>query len=163
MAVKELPSKQELSKLLHYNPDTGLFSWVHGIRRGKPAFTATTAKGYKVGRFCKVMYYAHRLAWVMHYGKPPKGQIDHINGDPSDNRACNLRDVDGSTNIRNRGLQSNNTSGHTGVQWCKRRNRWKAVIVLGGKVRVIGLFRQKSDAIAARRNVAAENGFTERA
>ena len=43
----------------------------------------------------------HRLVWVLVYGRFPK-QIDHINGNPKDNRIENLREVNQSENDMNR-------------------------------------------------------------
>lgn len=47
-------------------------------------------------------YMAHRLAWLYVHGEWPRHQIDHINGDPRDNRLANLRDVPAATNNQNR-------------------------------------------------------------
>lgn len=72
-------------------------------------------------------------------GKPPRGrQVDHIRSTEecpdrkADNRKENLRFVTPAQNSRNRGLNSNNTSGHTGV--CLTRDkRWRAQIRKNGK------------------------------
>jgi len=45
---------------------------------------------------------AHRLAWLYMAGAWPSGVIDHMNGDPSDNRWSNLRDVTQAENNANR-------------------------------------------------------------
>ena len=58
-------------------------------------------------------------------GDWPNGVIDHINRDRTDNRWCNLRDVDYSLNSQNRGLQSNNTSGVVGVTWHNENQMWE--------------------------------------
>jgi hypothetical protein len=47
-------------------------------------------------------YYAHRVVWALHYGKFPNGVIDHIDGDPCNNRLENLRSVSQSENNTNR-------------------------------------------------------------
>ena len=62
----------------------------------------------------------HRMAWALYYGRWPS-QIDHINGDPTDNRLCNLREVSHSENNANRlwPWKPNARTGLPGV--CKRR------------------------------------------
>lgn len=48
-------------------------------------------------------YFAHRVAWALHYGKWPEHTIDHINRIKTDNRISNLRDVPQSVNNTNKG------------------------------------------------------------
>ena len=60
-------------------------------------------------------------------------EIDHINGDPLDNRRKNLRICTHAENMRNRKIFKNNTSGFKGVSWCKETNKWCAKCYLKRK------------------------------
>lgn len=78
--------------------------------------------------------------------------VDHINGNGLDNRLKNLRVCSHSENSINRTkIHSNNTSGITGVTWNKWNNRWEAVIGLKNERIHIGYYKEKEDAISARR------------
>lgn len=66
-------------------------------------------------------------------------ETDHINGDGLDNQRANLRECSVAQNQRNRGKQSNNTSGFKGVVFDKRYNKWQAAITLDGK-RSLGFY-----------------------
>ena len=83
----------------------------------------------------------------MSYGFAPP-YIDHINGVKTDNRLCNLREATISQNNMNRGLQSNNSSGSTGVDKIKN-GRWRARINVNKKEIHLGYFIEKSDALKA--------------
>lgn len=77
--------------------------------------------------------------------------IDHINHNPLDNRRCNLRICKQQENIMNKSIQSNNTSGVTGICWIKNRNKWLAQIYVNKKNKFLGYFNTKEEAIEARR------------
>lgn len=77
-------------------------------------------------------------------------EVDHINGNRLDNRRSNLRVVSHSQNAMNVPLSSKNRSGHTGVWWSPKRERWIAYIYDGGKRRTLGYFKDKESAIATR-------------
>ncbi len=87
----------------------------------------------------------------------PKIVVDHIyhnkNGDGRryDNRKCNLRICKQQLNTCNTKLRSNNTSGVTGVELDKRRNKWVASITYRKKTYYLGSFQHKEDAIMARK------------
>lgn len=72
--------------------------------------------------------------------------IDHINGDKTDNRKSNLRFCNAAENSANRGKQINNTSGYKGVTWSKNRNKWIAQIVSNGNYYNLGAYNCKHEA-----------------
>lgn len=81
-------------------------------------------------------------------------EIDHINGNPRDNRLINLRVVTRTQNMRNTRINKNNTSGVKGVSWYTSRNKWCAAIEIGRRKIHLGLFESIDDAIKAREDAA---------
>lgn len=138
----------DIFEVLGYDPKTGLFTWLEGTkmgRRGKGQVAGTLCNGYIHICYKRKFYYAHRLAWLYVYGKLPDGVIDHINGNKSDNRILNLRDVTNSQNLQNqtKGQRGNKI---LGVSWCKIKNKWRARIKADGKQLLIGYFDNTEDA-----------------
>ena len=72
----------------------------------------------------KKLFLVHQLIYYMVSNVEPLSIVDHINGDKMDNRFENLKLSNESLNQRNRKMQSNNTSGITGIYWDKDRNKW---------------------------------------
>lgn len=70
--------------------------------------------------------------------------VDHINGNPLDNRRENLRIASPRDNNYNKGLYSNNTSGYKGVS--KRGERYTAYIQVDGKKKHLGYFDDPKEA-----------------
>lgn len=88
----------------------------------------------------------------------PGQLVDHINGDPLDNRRCNLRIASPTENVRNVGQgQVNSPAGVIGVGWHAGRQKWQASIRVAGKLIYLGLFTEIEAAKAAR--VSAELKF----
>lgn len=77
-------------------------------------------------------------------------EIDHINGDPKDNRWANLRSVISAENAKNQKRRKDNTSGVCGVYWREDSRKWRAMIGHNGRLIRVGTFERKEDAIAAR-------------
>ena len=110
-----------LHELFDYNPVTG--GWTNKTNRGSRARVGHPAgsldkDGYVRIRISSIDYQAHRLAWAYVHGDFPEGEqpfIDHINGNPSDNRITNLKISSQAENNKNKKMKSNNTSGVTGV------------------------------------------------
>jgi hypothetical protein len=120
---------------------------------GKPALTAQTEAGYRHGcltfngKTCTL--YAHRVICALLHGRWPVNEIDHINGNRSDNTPSNLREATHIENGQNNSLHSNNTSGFLGVRWDRRRNKWKAEITVSRRRRHLGYFETAEAASAA--------------
>lgn len=163
-----MPDQSYLWSVLTYDPETGVLTWKpkSGSDRfiktfnsrfaGKPAFT-TMERGYQQGRIDGRLLYAHRVIWKLMTGDEPD-DVDHINGDRSDNRWANLRNVSRTENMRNRRLSDANTSGVFGVSktyW----GAWQAKIGNQNRTVTIGSFRTKQEAVIARKSAEMQLGY----
>lgn len=141
-------TREQASKHVSYCPETGLIRWKHQRKGGRAA--GEIAGGITPWEYWSVMieyrpYRAHRLAWLLYYGKWPDGVIDHINGDRLDNRIANLRDVDQAQNNANRKPRREN--GSKGVSLIC--GKWVARITVRGKLTQLGRFESEQEAAAA--------------
>lgn len=96
-------TQERLKEVLNYDEETGLFtrkSSLGGQRAGSVSGTERP-DGYRKIIIEGRGYYAHRLAWLYVHGKWPEYVVDHINGNPRDNRIINLRDVPRKLNQQN--------------------------------------------------------------
>lgn len=165
MAKRPLPTPTVLRQLLRYEPETGKLYWLerpdapawNRAHAGGEALTFKMSNGYLSGTVLARTVWAHRVAWAVHYGAWPEHQIDHINGDKTDNRIANLRDVTDAENKRNSPRYRNNTSGVSGVRWHEGRKQWRAFLAK----RQIGSFADYESAVAARLRAERENGYHE--
>ena len=154
-------TQKRLKEVLHYNPDTGLFTWIahrQGVKVGSSAGN-TTVQGYRIIGIDGKRYMAHRAAWLYMTGSWPKNQIDHINHIRDDNRIINLREVTHKENKRNQPINKNNTSGVTGVYWNKPLQMWHPKIMVNSKSINLGTFIDKFEAICARKSANNKYGF----
>lgn len=137
-----------------YNPTTGKFTWVKTSARGVAGSCAgfSTNRKYLRVSVKGIVVLAHRLAWFIHYGVWPSGEIDHVNGIRSDNRIENLRDVPRRGNGQNRSKAKGVTSKYFGVSWHARDRVWQVSIKLNGKVKYLGSFRNEEQARDAYRD-----------
>lgn len=79
--------------------------------------------GYRKVNFKYKKEAVHRIIFLMHYGYLPK-EIDHIDGNPSNNMIQNLREATRSEQCSNTKLRKDNLSGLKGISWDKNRNKW---------------------------------------
>lgn len=149
---------EELRKLIRYDAATGQ---LRSVRTGREVFTNVHHSGYLKGAIRGRTYTAHRVAMALHHGVWPEGEVDHLNGVRSDNRAENLRCVTKSVNQRNARRRSDNTSGVTGVAR-RKSGSWQAYINADGGRRYLGTFRTFDEAVAARQGACAAIGYTGR-
>jgi hypothetical protein len=158
-----LPSQAELRKLFRYDGQTGKLFWKYRPRwrfadaRQHKAWNTKYAykeafislcNGHLRGMYNGQRCYAHRVIWKYKTGEEPP-EIDHIDGDPTNNRWENLRAANRAINSRNMPQRKDNTSGVTGVH--ARGDRWITQIMDRGQVRHVGIYATKAEAIAARR------------
>lgn len=115
-------------------------------------------RGYRAVYFKGKIVKAHRLIWLHVYGRWPLGDIDHINGDRSDNRIDNLRDVSRKDNARNRARNCNNSSGVTGVH-LNQYGKWAAYITAGHRVKHLGEFTTLEEATMVRKLAEQREGY----
>lgn len=147
-------TRERVLELLEYNHDSGVFVWRKSLRgRVKAGDVAgfRRADGYIRITIDGQPVWAHRLAWFVSTGAWPNGEIDHINGNPSDNRIANLRDVNSRTNSQNATRARTRKNGGTliGAHWCKTWKRWKSSIGHNYTQMHIGWFDTEEQAHAA--------------
>lgn len=149
---------ESVRALLIYDPKAGTFTWrQRASNRPAGSIAGSKAKnGYVYIAFKKRLVLAHRLAWFYVHGEWPEQQVDHANGNRSDNSLGNLRLASQSQNSCNGALRSTNTSGFRGVSWSKGKNKWVASIVKDRKQYKLGYFATAEEAHLAYLKAARE-------
>lgn len=176
MAKEARPSVGRLLEVLTFNPDTGSLVWrrrnvadfpsirSHKIWNtrfaGKPALRSKRKDGYLVGSVDGAACYAHRVCWAMISGAWPVGEVDHINGDRTDNRATNLRDVGRGENTRNKQVGVRNQSGALGVM-LDHTGHYRVRISDNYKSIELGRYRDFDEAVSVRKAAEAALSYHE--
>lgn len=152
-----------LRELFSYSPESGLFTRrvtrAANAMKGDVAGKCLTKGGYSAISISGKLYLTHRLVWLYANGEFPSGEIDHINGNRSDNRICNLRDVTRHENCKNQKMRATNTSGVLGVSWCRVSSKWHSQMNSDGIKKCLGYYKYKWDAICARKSAEIANSF----
>ncbi len=171
-------TQEQLQRVLDYDPATGSLTrkaltaesfkacnrfsaearanmW-NGRCAGRPGFLQKTKNGYLAGVVYGQHLLAHRVIWALVHGEWPD-TVDHINGDKTDNRLCNLRAVSMKDQARNQRLSAKNTSGVMGVT--RLKGKWAANIGDGGARRYLGLYASFEEAVAVRRQAEKDLGY----
>jgi hypothetical protein len=135
------PPIAEVLRRVSYSPETGVFTAKvsAGKRAAGAALGYADANGYVKLSFNGKWVMAHRLAWTLCNGSWPRNEIDHINGNPSDNRIANLREATRSQNAMN-------TRRGNGLCWRPSRNKWQVLIKADGKSHFIGMLADRAKA-----------------
>lgn len=166
--------QEMLMKILRYDEKTGRLFWLPRPRdmfnaectfvswnrrnAGNEAFMQTNIKGYLAGKVMGKSVTAHRVIWCMAHGTYPI-QIDHIDGNKTNNLLSNLRAVTNAENQKNRPTQKNSSTGLNGVTFNKKLNKFQAYITINKRRVHIGTFETALDAQRARNLADFEHGF----
>ncbi len=157
---KPLVTQERLKELMSYDENTGLFTQI----KARSKIQVGDTVGYLYDGYIRTEiddrgYLVHRLAFLYMEGEFPPEEVDHINHDRSDNRMVNLRKATRGENQKNKTMQSTNTSGVTGVSWHKRIKKWHVYITVNKKIKQLGYFAERWDAICARKSAENKYGF----
>jgi hypothetical protein len=150
-----MPPIDALLDYIRLDEDTGKLFWVK-LKNKKYAVgteagvSQSHVRGYRGFGWDGKRYLTHRIVFFLHTGEDP-GElfVDHINGDPSDNRPANLRLATPSQNLMNMHRpMRNNKTGVLGVHWNNQNKSWCAKLSVGGK-QLCRFFQNFEDAVAA--------------
>jgi hypothetical protein len=138
-------SRTKPTTFLHYNPETGEFTWRTDCNKGiavEKAGLIDPSNGYLRINIWNVLYYGHRLAWLFSTGEWPESALDHINGIKTDNRISNLRLASQRLNARN--TLGRSKTGFKGVY--KDKKNFVAQICVDGRKKHLGTFDTPEEA-----------------
>lgn len=154
-----------LHELFAYCPISGTLTWkirpLHhfiGLSNWKAANARCAGKaagslngqGYLTVHIGGKNILAHRVIFAMNHGYWPSLIIDHVDGDRTNNRITNLREITNRQNVENqRAPSKNNTSGYLGVHFDKRRRKFVASIKIDRKAKFLGHFLDPQKAYEA--------------
>jgi hypothetical protein len=149
---KPLPPLSRVKELVRYDASSGKLFWLKSVARWiKPGDEAgTKVKNATDITLDKITYRAHRIIWLLMTEQGPGHEIiDHIDGNPHNNKFENLRLATHHQNQCNQKRRSDNTSGLKGVSWSEERKKWQAGISVKGKRIALGRFNTKEEAYLA--------------
>jgi hypothetical protein len=136
---------------LHHFVDEHAQKTFNSIRPGKRAGGVTD--GYMEVRMTLSGVKVHRIVFVMHHGFLPD-EVDHIDGNPLNNRIENLRAASRSQNMRNTRTQRRTRTGVKGVSI--KGKRFCAFIIKDDRQLHLGMFDTLEQAAAARKQAERE-------
>ena len=149
-------TQARLKELLHYDPETGLFTWLVSVGRCRKGSLAGSvmSRGYIRIKVDGVDYLAHRLVFLFMHGEWPAQEVDHKNGEVTDNRYANLRHASSSQNKMN-----TRPRGRLGVKGVSVAvgGRYQAQIKISGVTKPLGLYDSVEEAHAAYVRAANDN------
>ena len=158
-------TQEELKQILHYDPDTGKWTWLiskrgyRGISVGDEAGNASHERGYRSICIDGVRYPSTHLANLYMTGEWPENTMDHEDNDPTNDAWSNLRPADASQQQWNQRTPRNNTSGVKGVSYIDGQSgnkKWRGSICMRGK-RIFRHFYTFDEAVAWRKTAEQQH------
>lgn len=151
-------TQELLKKLLHYDPESGVFTWLVQPRRavypGARAGHVHKGSGYFLIKIDGRNYLGSRLAWLYMTGDWPQAMVDHENMDRADTRWDNLRAATRKQNCANRAAAKSKKLPIKGVYERKNGNSGSASIRVDGRLIHLGTFKTPQLASEAYSNAA---------
>lgn len=155
-------NQEYLKKLLKYDPETGIFTWIIDRYRKKIGSTAGCIRIWKSNKRIGIRidgkeYKAHRLAFLYMTGSIPN-YVDHIDGNGLNNSWNNLRMATMQENSFNSKKRCNNKTNYKGVTFKpnNKKNPYKSSITYNGKQKHLGYFLTQEEAAKAYNAAAIE-------
>lgn len=142
--MSELTWQQLFRYWFYYDSETGL---LYKRNTKNVSIGYKNPKGYIQFTFKSQTFLVHRIIWIYTYGDIPENiEIDHINGNRSDNKIENLRLATKSENIQNSKIRKDNISKVKGIGWHEQSQKWQARITLNHSRITLGLFSSIEEA-----------------
>lgn len=160
---------KELKEAMHYDPETGVFTWRVRPRKhfasearwarwntqysGKAITTGGVVSGKRIIHIVvtqngqRFQSSGHIMAILYVTGKPATGRVTHKNGIGTDNRFSNLKVESIEEQCRRMKMYKTNTSGRTGVCYHILKKKWCTSIGLNNRRVYGGQFDCEEDAI----------------
>lgn len=145
-----------LKELLQYDPHSGVFTRRIKVNRFRAGSVAGSlqVRGYVRISIDGTSYAAHRLAFLWMTGHFPAHEVDHRDGNRSNNAWDNLREATHSQNMQNKAPRVSSETGLLGVT--RDRGRWRAQIWANGALHYLGRFDTPEGAHQAYRDAKAK-------
>ena len=154
-------SHSDVLDMFVYDSESGLLTrskWTSNRTVGAPV-GSPNKDGHLKTTIRGKSYLVHRVVWLFYYGEWPEGQLDHIDGDPANNRIANLRIASRVENARNLGVPVHNKTGIMGVSWAKAQRKWVAQIKSESGTIYLGNFDSMFEAACSRKSAEIAYGY----
>lgn len=174
--TEHILTQEVLKELLHYDPDTGIFTWKERDRRyftstghqttWNKRFSGKETNGLSVQGYVRISifykrYRAHRLAFLYMEGRFPRDKVDHWLGDRADNRWNKISHSSQLQNCRNMKICKRNKTGIIGLSWHKKSQKYMACINVNYKTNYLGIYEDFFEACCARKSAEIKYNFHE--
>lgn len=147
---------EALNRLFEFDLETGTVTYKVDRYKCKAGDIVgwVDENGYRRTKFRGQTYFLHKLIWYHVYGTYPS-ELDHRDGDPSNNSISNLRVATRTQNLGNANIRTG-VSGTRGVHMNSERSKWRSMIHYGGRAYFLGDYNTKEEAAAVYRKAAEE-------
>lgn len=155
--ARKIPPKEEILLRFVYLKNEGRLLHKRTLKKTKPDQLGYRNCSFGVVNGKQIKYKEHRLIFFLETGEEPD-EIDHIDGDTTNNHISNLRAATSRENAANSRGIGKGKSKYKGVFWeskCPIRP-WTSAIKSGGKTHYLGHFYTEHEAARAYNEKALE-------